>query len=306
MAKRFLDIGEQVALLRSRGVFIGNEENARRFLMCHGYYAVINGYKAPLLNRQKTKQAGEERYRSGIMFADFQALYRFDEMLRQSAREALDVAESVLKTSSVHAFCYYHRGLQDYLDPASYAKPCDYYDPENYTRNLIRLLGVLQKARDNAPFRKDYIRHHAERHGAVPLWVIAQVLTFGNMSAFFDLQKQKVQNAVCHNVEMATEKPRGSLGIKDLRKDYKVLTAYRNTCSHGERFYCAKVGLRGQYRFPDLVCSLKDALPPERFIDYITSLLEQLNAFSGRPEMKEVVLDGMCTTEQQLMDVLRR
>ena len=44
-------------------------------------------------------------------------------------------------------------------DPASYTTPGDYYDRENYTRNLIRLLGVLQKAHDNKPFCKSYISH---------------------------------------------------------------------------------------------------------------------------------------------------
>ena len=126
------------------------------------------------------------------------------------------------------------------------------------------------------------------------------------MSAFFDLQKQEVQNATCRNVEMATGKPRGSLGIKDLRRDYKVLTAYRNTCSHGERFYCAKVGHRGQYRFPDLVRALKDVLPQEDLVDYVAGLLDQLHTFSVSPKMKGIVLNGLDVTEQKLKDVLRR
>jgi len=302
--KSFKTLDEQIEILESRNVFIGDKKEAKNFLLKYGYYSVINGYKDPLLDRQRSNFEGEDVYKDGTIFSDFQILYLFDSMLRLSARDALDTAESIMKTACVYAFCYYHRETQAYLDPSSYISSNEYYDQKNHTRNLIRLLGVLQNMRDNK-MNKNYIKHYIKRHGEVPLWVISQALTFGNMSAFFDLQKLEVQNAVCRNIEQSTEKQYGSLGIKDIRRDYKILTAYRNICSHGERFYCARIGKRNQYGFNDLLTAFKHVLPIENLSDYIASLLEQLNAFSGRSEMKKIIMDGLGISVDDLKDVLR-
>lgn len=303
-AKPFTTLDDQVEILRSRNVYIGDESEAKRFLLMHGYYSVVNGYKEPLLDRGKTHQLEEDHYRDGTTFSDFEALYLFDAMLRLTARDALDVAESTMKTASVYAFCYYHPDTQSYLDPASYISASEYYDSGNYTRNLIRLLGTLQSTRDNKTSRKSYVQHHIDKYRAVPLWVISQTLTFGNMSAFYDLQKLEVQNATCRNIERSTGKAPKTLGAKDVRRDYKVLTAYRNICSHGERFYCAKAGIRGQYNFDDLLRALKHVLPAENFSDYAAQLIDQLNTFAGRPEMKRIITEGLGVDEGALKRLL--
>lgn len=302
--KTFKTTDELLDTLVERNVYIGSREQASRFLLSYGYYSVVNGYKKPLLDLKRTNELGEDYYRDGTMFADFQVLYLFDALLRLTARNALDVAETIMKTASVYAFNSYNSETQAYLDPSSYISAKEYYDKGNYTRNLIRLLGVLQSARDNKNLRKEYIQHHIDKYREVPLWVISQTLTFGNMSAFYDLQRLEVQNAVCRNIEMATEKGLNSLGAKTLRRDYKILTGFRNICSHGERFYCARIGNRKQYGFSDLLLAMQHVLPTEHFSDFLAQILEQLNTFSGRPEIKEIVLNGLGMNEDQIRSQL--
>lgn len=303
-AKPFKTIDQLLDILESRNIFIGDRKEAKRILLTYGYYSLINGYKDPFLNKIKTRELKEDYYRSGTTFSEFYILYLFDEGLRLNTRDALDVAESTLKTACVYAFCSYHQSTQAYLDPSSYITANEYYDRGNYTRNLIKLLSVLQSVRDNKALKKDYIQHYIDNYQSVPLWVIAQTLTFGNMSAFYDLQELKVQNATCRNIEKATEKKEKSIGAKDLRNDFKVLTAFRNICSHGERFYCAKVGNRKQFGFKDLLIALKRVLPIQNVSDYMTRLLEQLDTISDQPAMKRIVTDGLGVNEQILKEIL--
>lgn len=42
--KDFKTIDEQLALLRSRGLIIPNEEKARLYLLTNNYYNIVNGY----------------------------------------------------------------------------------------------------------------------------------------------------------------------------------------------------------------------------------------------------------------------
>ena len=49
MNKPFLTIEEQVDLLERRGVSTNDETSAT--LMREGYYSIVNGYKAPFLDR---------------------------------------------------------------------------------------------------------------------------------------------------------------------------------------------------------------------------------------------------------------
>lgn len=56
MCKPFLTIDQQIGLLESRGV--ATDAETASILMREGYYSVVNGYKAPFLDDEKTLEAG--------------------------------------------------------------------------------------------------------------------------------------------------------------------------------------------------------------------------------------------------------
>lgn len=80
MDKPFKTIEEQVELLEARGV--ATDDDTPEVLLREGYYSVVNGYKAPFIDKEKTESVKDDRYLPGTSFADIYALFMFDRELR--------------------------------------------------------------------------------------------------------------------------------------------------------------------------------------------------------------------------------
>lgn len=286
--KPFKTIDEQIEILRSRGVVIDDHKGARELLLRNNYYSVINGYKEFFLDKDRCNQ-DVEVYRRGTRLEDIATLYRFDTMLRFSMTHCLLNAEKALKTVTVHAFCERHRGIEDYLDPACYCSKRD-YKGKDYTKNLIRLLSTMQSLRDGKGGRP-YIEHYRREHGGVPLWVLSNALTFGNMSHFYDLQSIGVQNEACHLLCETIGADR--LGAKKLRMAYSTMTDFRNVCAHGGRLFCARSGVRGDRRFADMVryLVLVSTEPEGEFA--LSAIMQAFRVLAPIEGLPEIVLDEM-------------
>lgn len=299
--KPFKTLDELLEILENRNVTINDKDFAKRALGRESYYAIINGYKDPFIDREESKRRGEDYYKGGTTFEDFWMFYQVDVTLRSRTRDILMVAEAAMKAVTVYSFCFYHPQPDAYLDPASYISINDYKYKKSYTRSLIRLLNVLQSIYDNKQ-EKEYIKHYLDCHKCLPLWVAAKALTFGNMGAFFNLQEHKVQNAVCVNLRKALDKPKRSIGIKDVRQAYDVLPEFRNLCAHKERLYCANVG-KGNYCFKDMLASLKIVLDRHSMVEYVNQVLLIIDAIKkqgGSIDMYDTFMKGLHVTEDEL------
>ena len=93
------------------------------------------------------------------------------------------------------------------------------------------------------PATRPFVAHYIASYGEVPLWVLSNDLTFGNMSHFFQLMKRGDQNSVCKHLFETTLRTEGDRKITphEVLRAYNVLTHFRNLCAHDERLYCAKV-----------------------------------------------------------------
>lgn len=72
--------------------------------------------------------------------------------------------------------------------------------------------------------------YFCQKYGNVPLWVLINALTFGNVSKFYMLCRYDIQAKIAMNYEGINE--------SQLSKILIVLTGFRNVCAHGERLYC--------------------------------------------------------------------
>ena len=72
-----------------------------------------------------------------------------------------------------------------------------------------------------------YINHSQKKYGNVPLWVLTNALTFGNISKMYMLLPQDIQIKVSRNYQCVNEKQMVSI--------LAVLVKFRNVCAHGER-----------------------------------------------------------------------
>lgn len=294
-AKPFRSIDELLDLLESRHLIIENRAEATLFLSKNSYYSVINGYKSFFLDPNKTN-SDVEVYQDGATFRHLVAIYSFDRQLRFILMKWLITAETSLKTATVQAFCRKNTDCEAYLDPASYCGKAQYRG-KNYTKNLIKLLSMLQRTRDGEGGKYPYIEHYLSKYKEVPLWVVANALTFGCMSHFYATLKTGTQNEVCRivgNLSCRRISPRQMQGI------YANLSAFRNICAHEGRLFCARTGKRRDKRFVDLLKDLAEILTPRERKALIDDVMNAIDSLDDTPNLdgkllvkKEMGIEGL-------------
>ena len=159
---------------------------------------------------------------------------------------AITRAEAALKAVCAHEFTRLHPDVVNpYLNP-------DYYDSRRRPSAVAlidkvfkRILELDGNPRNRGDYGgKAYIRHCMEDHnGQVPLWVLANDLSFGQTVWFFQVQSPAVRLAVAESftgLYADTHDGPRRITIKRLDSIFNRLVFYRNLCAHDERCYCAR------------------------------------------------------------------
>ena len=263
MAKEFKTIDELVYLMNSRGIDTDGETNTA--IRRESYYAIINGYKGPFLDMAAMESSHVDLFLKGTAFSQIYDLFLFDRDLRNVTFSYLIRAEAILKNSVVYAFCSQFRNHDAYLERSNYVEPKDILVPkmfrgnraELYRKNMATLMEILNRKASPQRHSRPFLKHYIETYGDIPLWVLSNDLTFGNIAHFYQLQKRSVQNEACKLVLEATE-AKGRITPQELLRIFDVLVAYRNLCAHDERLYCAA---EDGARYADMIRYLTRVLP---------------------------------------------
>ena len=219
MQKIFLNYDQQIEKLRNeKNLLIDNEAYAKEILRQTSYYSLIGGYK-DIFKNPTTK-----KYKDGTRFEDIVELYYFDELLRQLFLRYLIKVENGIKSQVSYYFTEKNgENQKEYLDTSNYN-----YSGKKNQRDIDRLIkkleGYVTKSTDY-----HYINHSKKKYGNVPLWVLTNALTFGNISKMYMLLPQDIQIKVSRNYQCVNEKQMVSI--------LAVLVKYRNVCAHGERLF---------------------------------------------------------------------
>ena len=112
---------------------------------------------------------------------------------------------------------------KEYLDTSNYN-----YSGKKNQRDIDRLIKILE-GYVAKPTDYHYINHSQKKYGNVPLWVLTNALTFGNISKMYMLLPQDIQIKVSRNYQCINEKQMVSI--------LAVLVKFRNVCAHGERLF---------------------------------------------------------------------
>lgn len=83
-----------------------------------------------------------------------------------------------------------------------------------------------------------YVVHQRKVYHNVPLWVLINTLTYGQISKLYTLLPSQIQSSISKNFPHVKE--------KTLEQYLKILTLFRNVCAHNERLY----SFRTQIDFP--------------------------------------------------------
>lgn len=283
MAKEFKTFAQLIELLESRGVLI--DATTVDCLRRESYYAIINGYKDPFLNKDAMTSSSDDVYKDGTSFRNIYDLFLFDRELRQLTFSYLARAEAVLKNAVVYSFCDKYRAPDAYLNRLNYVRSRDMLVPKAYrgnkkylhAKNLAELLKTLNDKVSNEQHMRPFVRHYLNKYGAVPLWVLQNDLTFGNICHFYQLQNRGVQNAACKLVNQTANREERLEPIVLLRV-IQVPVGFRNICAHDERLYCAEV--RGA-KFSDMYDLLSRVLPADEMRSLLNDLAGLVGAYQG-------------------------
>lgn len=218
MNKPFITYTAQVEKLTNEKHLIVTDTNfAITSLKNISYFGLIGGYKDPFIDVQTHK------YINNTTFEDIVALYEFDKELRGLFFKYLCHIEIKLRSSISYYFCQKHGERQEeYLNPNNYST-----SPKS-KRGVIKLIKILDNVANKNKDHK-YLVYQRNKYHNVPLWVILNALTFGQISKIFEFLPQKMQGLICQDF--------GNIKKNDMIKYLKVLTLYRNVCAHNERLF---------------------------------------------------------------------
>ncbi len=218
MNKEFKTIEEQIEILKERNLII-NEEKAKEIFKDNSYYYLINGYKDLFLN----KNSEEEKYIEGATLEEIFALYKFDSEIRSAFLKYILKIERRMDTYIAYEFSKQY-GEQNYLVVSNFNNNSKITDLK--IKSLVADINSnINTQRKNG---NEMLKHYMAQYGYIPLWVLIRIITFGQISKFYDLMKQQDQNRVAKKF---------GIREKELKTYIHNLAIIRNICAHDEKLY---------------------------------------------------------------------
>lgn len=233
--KEFKTFNQQLTILRSRGMVVPTDGRPKRFLEQENYYNVINGYKDLFLCKDSQGSAIiPKTYLPNTHFNELKALFLFDRELRFLFLKYLLIFENSFKTVISHEFSRKYPKANSYLEIANYRDD----DPKGVLKQISILTNTIH---DNVG-KQGAIKHYIEEHGSVPLWVLVNYLTIGNLSYLYSALKDSEKNIIAkyYSDKYAKQyKPTSTLRIssEDMESALKIFNLVRNQCAHDERLF---------------------------------------------------------------------
>ena len=303
--KEHKTFNQQLTILRNRGVVVPTNGKPKRFLEQENYYNVINGYKDLFLVKDSNNLPVEpELYQEGTHFNELKALFLFDRELRILLLKYLLIFENSIKTTVAYEFSKKYPRKNAYLDIANFV--------DNDPKKVLQQISILTKTIHDKVDRSGAIKHYIEEHGEVPLWVLVNFLTMGNIANFYNILTDITKNIIA---KFYTDKYRTQnkdntfrLSSADLSACLKVANLVRNICAHDERLYNVNLrnvrisqianhfGIRryDNKRFIVVILFLKIVLDKKDFQRLYKALMNLFNQYAD--EFKTVVFDDILNT----------
>ena len=224
--KTFKTLDEQLDILKTRGVIISDEQQAKDFLLTNNYYNVINGYSKPFLKQK-------EEYLEGTNFDEIRYLYFFDEELKRLLFHSILLAEHHVKSVFAYRFAEHFRDQKyAYLDIHS-------YDPNkilNVGHLISQLSNILKK---NNRYSGNAIHYYIHKYHEVPIWVLVDFVDFGQLCYLLENIQPDLQNKIAFdltsfikdNIKNVNERFAPEIMLSIIKNIHEV----RNICAHNKR-----------------------------------------------------------------------
>ncbi len=212
--KSFHSPADLVRLLESRGLFIGDRQQAEHILTHTSYYR-LSAYMYPFLAPPKEHHI----YKPDASFLQVIRLYKFDKELRSLIFNGIEKIEVSFRCALINAGC------EDTRDPFWMTDFSNFIDPVKFQKTTALLKSEFTHSHE------DYVKHFKAQYSDPfpPAWMMSELAPLGSMtSVYVNLRNQKTKKKIAQSF---------GLHIKPFESWMTIITLTRNACCHHARVW---------------------------------------------------------------------
>ncbi len=219
--KQFMNLNEQLEILKSRGLIINDEEKAKVILIRENYF-FLSGYRHVFLKSPKDRV-----YVPGTTFDELYALFTFDRNFRNIIFKYLLIIENNIKSIlSYQLSKKYGYKEKDYLRVSNFTQD------SKKTRQVNDLIKKMKRQIRVNGRQHTATYHYISNYGYIPLWILVKVLSFGLIGELYSILKVEDQLSIAEIYH---------LDVEILSTYLSILANYRNLCAHEDILFERRV-----------------------------------------------------------------
>ena len=211
--KEYKNNEELIDYLILKNIIINDKEKALKNIEKYSYYSIINGYKAVFKDVNNN-------YKENTSFEEIFALYEFDKNIKAIFLKYILEIEVVIKSLMANTLAEEY-GVEDYLKVENLDADAD----EELVKDFIL---KIEKEIDDNYIKHPAIKHYKDTYNFVPPFVLTKILTFGAISRYYSLLKQRNRQKISKYFKLSD---------KLLRQILINLTMVRNISAHSDRLF---------------------------------------------------------------------
>lgn len=283
--KPALTLDQQADLLLDRGM-VGDHARMTERLCWVNYYR-LSAY-------WHTFKAKDDQFLPDTTFDEVWRRYVFDRELRILVMDAVERVEVALRSRLAFAHAHVHGAFGYATNPDVLFK----HDVGKRAEFLRRLKDDV--ARSHEPFVKHFYTKYGDVHEDLPIWVAAEVMSFGGLLSLYRGSGRDLQKGVAHE-----------FGVADVVMESWLLhlNVVRNICAHHGRLWNREVGLKPKFPRRDDDWYVPVPVPNDRVFASLTILaylLHRIAPGSGWADRFAALLAKNPTVPTAQMGMLNR
>jgi len=206
-----LSFEQQAELLISRGLEAKKDDLVAKLRVVN-YYR-LSGYWYPFRN------PGTDTFKPNTTLNKIWRRYTFDRQLRLLTMDAIERVEIAIKTSIIYHHSHAH-GAFGYTAPIYLPK----LDSKQYSSFMDKVKEATLRSKEG--FVGHFKNTYSDTHSLLPIWMAAEIMTFGMMLSMFRGVDMKLQQAIAREYNIPD---------KVLLSWLVAINTIRNVCAHHGR-----------------------------------------------------------------------
>ena len=173
-------------------------------------------------------------------FDNLMALYNFDRFLRNKISILLNPLELYIRTTLAHYLACNSPDSSQFPPSLIYMDQNIYINDKHQDYNFKNLISNFYKTLSDRVDHEESLEHYVRKYGGwIPIWVLVEHLTFGNMSRLIKYLNTTLKKGWM-SYALPDRENKYITSFKNIDEWIKTLLVLRNTCAHMGRLYGRK------------------------------------------------------------------